>query len=114
MTHSPVLLARPPESKPTTRAGRPLSEKVASTICFSEGMEFNGRSVDPAGHPAGRTDFLGIVTAQLEDSLLYCEERMIAYTDRIVPLAKLGALSKSNPADTGKGRCPARRWQRCR
>ena len=89
-----------PESKPTTRAGRPLSEKVASTICFSEGMEFNGRSVDPAGHPAGRTDFLGIVTAQLEDSLLYCEERMIAYTDRIVPLAKLGALSKSNPADS--------------
>ena len=58
-------------------------------------MEFNGRSVDPAGHPAGRTDFFGIVTAELEDSLLYCEERMIAYTDRLVPLAKLGALSKS-------------------
>jgi hypothetical protein len=99
-TSSPA--GRPPEYKPTTRAGRPLSEKVASTICFSEGMEFNGRSVDPAGHPAGRTDFLGIVTAQLEDSLLYCEERMIAYTDRIVPLAKLGALSKSDPAGSGK------------
>ena len=65
-------------------------------------MEFNGKSVDPAGHPAGRTDFYGIVRADLEDSLLYCQERMIAYTDRPVPLAKLGALSKANPADTAK------------
>ena len=62
-------------------------------------MEFNGRSVDPEGHPAGRTDFYGIVTAQLEDALLHCEERMIAYTDRIVPFTKLGSLSKPNPAD---------------
>jgi hypothetical protein len=92
------------ESKPTTRAGRPLNALASSTIHFTEGMEFNGRSVDPAGRPAGRTDFLGIVTAQLEDSLLYCEERMIAYTDRIVPLAKLGALSSSNPADIDKAR----------
>ena len=76
------------ESKPTTRAGRPLSEELVSTISFTEGMEFNGRSVDPAGRPAGRTDFHGFVTAQLEDALLHCEERMIAYTDRPVPLGK--------------------------
>ncbi len=84
-----------PEVKPTTRAGRLLSEEVVSTISFTEAMEFNGKSVDPAGRPAGRTDFFGIVTAQLEDSLLHCEERMIAYTDRPVPLAKLGTLANA-------------------
>ena len=75
-----------------------MSEKVTSTICFSEGMEFNGKSVDPEGHPAGRADFFGVVTAQLEDSLLHAEEAMIAYTDRLVPFAQLGAMSISqNP-----------------
>src|SRR5262249_20386077 len=62
----------------------------------------NGRSVNPSGHPAGRTDFHGIVIAEIEDSQLYCEERMIAYTDRIIPLTKLGALSQSNPADSDR------------
>ena len=90
---SPPQADQAPDVKPTTRAGRALSEEVVSTIRFSKAMEFNGKSVDPAGHPAGRTDFFGIVTAQLEDSLLYCEERMIAYTDRPVPLAKLGTLA---------------------
>jgi hypothetical protein len=88
--------------KPTTRAGRPRSEKLVSTINFTEGMEFSGRSVDPAGHPAGRTDFHGIVVADLEDSKLYCEERMIAYTDRIVPFTKLGALSQPGPASSDR------------
>ena len=93
----PAPADRTPDSKPTTRAGRPLSEIVPSTIRFSEGMEFNGRTVDPEGKPAGRADFFGIVTAQLEDALLHCEERMITFTDQVVPLAQLGALSSSQP-----------------
>ena len=84
-----------PDSKPKTRAGRPLGEKIQSTIQFSEGMEFNGRTVDPEGHATGRADFYGTVTAQLEDALLHCEERMIAYTDKVVPLAQIGAMSKT-------------------
>ena len=36
-------------------------------------------------------------TAQLEDSLLHAEEAMIAYTDRPVPFAQLGALNKPKP-----------------
>ncbi len=55
------------------------------TIGFSENMQFTGRSVDPEGRPAARADFHGIVTAQMEDALLHCTEKMIAFTDREVP-----------------------------
>ena len=55
------------------------------TIGFSENMEFTGRSVDPEGRPAAQAEFYGIVTAQMEDALLHCTEKMIAYTDREVP-----------------------------
>src|SRR5271166_971931 len=51
---SPVATDQASASKPTTRAGRPLSEKVPMTIGFSERMEFAGRSIDPEGRPAGR------------------------------------------------------------
>jgi hypothetical protein len=86
------------EPKPKTRAGRPLSEKVLSRIHFSEGMEFHGNSIYE-GNPAGRADFFGVSTALLEDSLLRGEEGMIAYTDRPVPFAQLGALSKPKSKD---------------
>jgi hypothetical protein len=78
------------DTKPKTRAGVPLSEKVPMTIGFSEDMQFTGRSVDPEGRPAGRADFHGIVTAQMEDALLHCTEKMIAFTDREVPLTQVG------------------------
>ena len=84
-----------PTSKPKTRAGLPLSNIVTTTIQFSEGMEFTGRTTDPKGNPAACADFHGIVTALMEDALLHCEERMITYTDQVVPLAQLGAMSKS-------------------
>ncbi len=87
------------DSKPKTRAGRPMSEKVLSTIYFTEGMEFNGKSVNPEGSPAGRADFFGVATALLEDALLRGEEGIIAYTDRPVPFAQLGALSQPKRKD---------------
>ena len=87
------------DSKPKTRAGRPMSEKVHSTIHFSEGMEFNGQSTDPEHKPAGRADFYGVSTAILEDALLRGEEGIIAYTDRPVPFAQLGALSQPKRKD---------------
>jgi hypothetical protein len=80
--------------KPKTRAGVPLSKIITTTIQFSEEMEFTGRTVDPMGNPAACADFHGVVTALMEDALLHCEERMITYTDRVVPLAQLGAMSK--------------------
>jgi hypothetical protein len=80
--------------KPKTRAGVPLSEKVPMTITFTERMEFNGRTTDPDGHPSARADFFGISTAKMEDSKLYCEEQMITFTDKEVPLAQVGATSK--------------------
>ena len=65
------------------------------TINFSERMHFAGRSVDPEGRPAARIDFYGIVTAEMEDAKLHAKKQMIAFTDREVPLAQLGEMSKA-------------------
>ena len=91
------------DAKPKTRAGVPMSEKVPMTIGFSENMEFTGRSVDPEGRPAARADFHGIVTAQMEDALLHCTEKMIAFTDREVPLAQLGKMSQEQSQSKADG-----------
>ncbi len=90
----PVDVIVKSKPKPKTRAGIPVSEKAPMTITFSERMEFNGRTTDADGHPSARADFYGIVTANMEDSLLYCEEQMITFTDKEVPLAQLGSMSK--------------------
>ena len=91
-----------PASKPKTRAGRPVNEQMPTTIAFSEEMFFNGQTTDPEGAPAARIDFFGIVNAKMEDASLHAEKKMIAYTDRVVPLAQLGAMSKrrSKPKPT--------------
>ena len=88
---------KPTDTRPKTRAGVPLSKKVPMTIGFSEDMQFTGRSVDPEGRTAARADFHGIVTAEMEDALLHCTEKMIAFTDREVPLTQVG---KSNQKQT--------------
>jgi hypothetical protein len=82
-------------AKPKMRAGRPVTEKVPMIISFTNGMEFTGRTVDPEGRPAAQTNFYGLVTAEMEDAKLHAEEKMITYTDKIVPLAQLGAMSKA-------------------
>jgi hypothetical protein len=83
------------DSKPKTRAGRPVTEKVPMVIGFSDSMYFAGKTRDPEGRPAARADFYGMVTAEMEDALLHSEEKMIAYTDQEVPLAQLGAMSQA-------------------
>ena len=47
--NAPAREEKPADAKPKTRAGKPLSNKVPMTICFSERMNFAGRSVDPEG-----------------------------------------------------------------
>jgi hypothetical protein len=91
------------DAKPKTRAGVLTSEKVPMTIGFSENMEFTGRSVDPEGRPAARADFHGIVTAEMEDAKLHCTEKMIAFTDREVPLTKLGAMTQETSQSKAEG-----------
>ena len=80
--------------KPKNRAGIPVSEKAPMTITFTERMEFNGRTTDPDGQPVGQGRLLR--HRQREDGrrLLHCEEQMITFTDKEVPLAQLGAMSK--------------------
>jgi hypothetical protein len=89
------LLGSSPSAKSKTRAGRPVDRSKPTTIAFSERMKFIGRTTDPEGNPAARADFFGVVTAQMEDALLHAEEKIIAFTDRVVPLAQLGAMSRS-------------------
>ena len=75
-------------------------------ISFTDGMDFTGRTVDPEGRPAAQANFYGIVTAEMEDAKLHGEEKMIAYTDKVVPLAQLGEMSKaqSKPKANEQGR----------
>jgi hypothetical protein len=99
--------ATAPESPPKTRAGRPVAAKDLLTITWTKKMEFAGRTTDTSGKPAGRADFYGIVNAQMEDAQLKCDEWMIVYTDREVPLAQLGSASKSPSQAGGRAVEPA-------
>ncbi|MDE2506103.1 MAG: hypothetical protein KGM43_02720, partial [Planctomycetota bacterium] len=57
------------------------------TIVWSQSMRFEGQSVDPKQRPAAKAMFFGKVRAQMEDSLLVCEE-MTTYFDQPVSLSK--------------------------
>ncbi|MGP0066005.1 MAG: hypothetical protein ACLQGP_20695 [Isosphaeraceae bacterium] len=82
-------------SKPRTRGGRPISDKDLLTITWATRMEFTGRATDPSTKlPAGRADFYGFPNAMMEDAQLKCDERMIVFTDREMPLGELGSISK--------------------
>lgn len=90
--------ARPDDSpkssaKAKTRGGIPMSEKVPLTITWTKKMEFMGRSTDLEGHPAGKAIFYGNVVAVMEDGRLQCDDHMITYADKIVPIKQLGSLS---------------------
>ncbi len=101
-TFPPGRRCRP---KPRTRAGRPIGDKDLLTITWTKRMEFNGRTTDPSGRPAGRADFFGIVNSQMTDARLYCEQKMIAFTDREVPLAQVGsALGRPGKGNADKGK----------
>ena len=102
--------------KPRTRAGKPVGEKDLITINWTKSMEFTGQSQDPTGHPAARADFLGTVDAIMTDSRLYCDEHMIVFTDKPVPLTDIGTVTdggeKARPAEAnedGGPEAPARK-----
>jgi hypothetical protein len=93
--------ARPVESptgsrKPKTRGGFAVTEKVPLTITWTKKMEFMGRSKNLEGQPAGKAIFYGKVVALMEDGRLQCEDHMITYADKIVPLTQLGRMSGQN------------------
>jgi hypothetical protein len=81
--------ATPP--KPRTRAGKPVGDKDLMFITWTKNMEFTGRTTDTAGRPAGRADFYGTVDAWMTDARLHCEQKMIVFTDREVPLGQIGS-----------------------
>jgi hypothetical protein len=80
-------------SKARTRAGRPVGDRDLLTVTWTRRMEFTGRTTDTFERPAGRADFFGHVNAWMEDAQLKCDQKMVMFTDREVPLAQLGSLS---------------------
>jgi hypothetical protein len=95
--------APPAAPRPRTRGGKPVGDRDLLTISWTKRMEFTGRTTDTSGRPAGRADFFGNVNAWMEDAQLKCDQKMIVFTDREVPLAQLGALSKNGSRDKGRG-----------
>jgi hypothetical protein len=107
-----TMAARPPDSdanaaappKPKTRAGQPIADKDLLTITWTKRMEFTGRTKDTTGQPAARADFFGIVDANMTDAKLHCEQKMIVYTDREVPLGELGSSMGGSAKSGAAGR----------
>ncbi len=97
--HSTARLDQQPVTvtKPKKRGGRPVAGKVPLTITWTKKMEFMGRSVDREGQPAAKAIFYGRVLAEMDDGLLMCEDHMITYADKIVPLTQLGSLAGKKP-----------------
>jgi len=97
--HSTARLDQSPvtTTKPKNRGGRPVAEKVPLTITWTKKMEFMGRSTDLEGRPAAKAIFYGTVLAEMDDGLLKCEDHMITYADKVVPLKQLGSLSEKKP-----------------
>jgi len=92
--------ARTIKPKPKTRAGKVQSERVPLEITWAEKMLFYGKSLDPENRPAAKAVFYKNVRSEMEDGLLYCTKIMTTYTDKPVPLADLGKMSK---AGSGSG-----------
>ena len=69
-------------------AGAGADEKLTPLkITWTKAMQFRGRSSNPQGVPVGRAQFFANVRAEMEDSLLVCQE-MTTYMDRVVVLAR--------------------------
>src|SRR5208337_2242383 len=90
--------------KPKTRAGKVQAEKVPLVITWSEKMLFYGKSLDPENQPAAKAVFYKNVRSEMEDGLLYCTKIMTTYTDKPVPLAELGKMSKAGSRSGAKGK----------
>src|SRR5208337_3424653 len=90
--------------KPKTRAGKVQSEKVPLVITWSEKMLFYGKSLDPENRPAAKAVFYKNVRSEMEDGLLYCTKIMTTYTDKPIPLAELGKMSKAGSGPGAKGK----------
>src|SRR5262249_3157895 len=93
--HSTARPGEPPASltKPKTRGGRPMTAKVPLTITWTKRMEFMGRSADLEGRPAAKAIFYGTVVADIEDGRIRCEDHMITYADKEVPLKQISSMA---------------------
>jgi RNA polymerase sigma factor (sigma-70 family) len=72
----------------------PRTEPKLLKISWTENMQLIGRTTDAQGRAAGRAEFKGKVTAQVDDASIHCEQRMIVHTTGPVPLERIQVTLK--------------------
>ena len=78
---------------------RPHHDDPAEDLVDAHSMQFKGQSTNPQGQPVARAHFVANVRAEMEDSLMLCQE-MTTYMDRTV---KLTRPKGAKPAGPGNG-----------
>jgi hypothetical protein len=86
-------------AKPKKRAGKIRNDKTPITITWDEKMTFEGVSVDPMDRPAAKAVFYKNAKAVMEDGGLAAGETITTYTDRPIPLAEFGKLTRKPKAE---------------
>jgi len=84
--------------KPRKRAGKVRNDKTPITITWDEKMTFEGVSVDPMDRPAAKAVFYKNAKAVMEDGGLAAGSTITTYTDRPIPLAEFGKLTRKPKA----------------
>jgi hypothetical protein len=74
-------------------------------ITWKQAMQFRGRSTNPRGIPVARAQFFADVRAEMEDSLLVCQE-MTTYMDRVVQLYRPRRDKAASKADGDEAAAP--------
>ena len=67
-------------------------------ISWARSMQFKGQSTNPQGVPVARAHFVANVRADMEDSLMFCQE-MTTYMDRTVKLIRSKAPKTDSPGN---------------
>ena len=74
-------------------------------ISWTRSMQFKGQSTNPQGVPVARAHFVANVHAEMEDSLMLCQE-MTTYMDRTVKLIRPKGPKTAGPGN-GSPRPPS-------
>jgi hypothetical protein len=95
----PTQTAQPPTqiAQPPTQTNAP-TKMTPLRISWTRSMQFKGQSTNPQGVPAARAHFVANVRADMEDSLMLCQE-MTTYMDRPVKLMRPKGPKPAAPAN---------------
>lgn len=95
------------EEKPAPKDPKAPSTKRPLKITWKKEMRFYGHSVNPNKEAVAKAEFYENVRATMEDAYLECEEKMEAFMDRTVVLARPKRDDKAKAEGEGNGETPA-------